>query len=207
MAPVRIERVTFLANLSFSECGARVGGELDDFRIELPSDAERLHEQEVARDQGVLQPEFLVRGEAPATHLSAVVDVIVDQGCGVNELERRGEIDRLRDVRATQGPEREEGDHRSDALPAGVDHIAGDVMEEGLLGNDALPDLRLDEGHLLGYPKIQEGRHQVGPNLSYRPDLYNRFGGMVSRLLVAAGRLRGNTCAALAGTKIGRASC
>src|SRR5439155_6268135 len=88
-------------------------------------------------------------------------------------------------------------DHRSDALPAGVDHIAGDVMEEGLLGNDALPDLRLDEGHLLGYPKIQGGRHQGGPNLSYRPDLYNRFRGMVSRLPRAARTLQRNRCAAL----------
>src|SRR2546425_12412707 len=52
-------------------------------------------------------------------------------------------------------------------------------MEERFLGNDALPDLRLDEGHLLGYPKIQGGRHQGGPNLSYRPDLYNHFRGMI----------------------------
>src|SRR3989441_3484986 len=179
VAHARVERVALLTDLPFGQGSASVGRELDDFRIELPPDAEGLHEQEVARDQGVLQPEFLVRGEAPATHLSAVVDVVVDQGRGVDELEGRGEIDGLRDVGPTQGAERKEGDHRSDALASGLDHIPGDIMEEGFLRNDAFPDLRLDEGHLLGYPKIQGGRHQGGPNLSYRPDLYNHFRGMI----------------------------
>src|SRR5437867_3495714 len=107
------------------------------------------------------------------------LDVVVDQGRGVDQLEGRGEIDRLGDVRTAQGPEREQGDHRPDALPAGVNHVPRDVMEEGFLGHDALPDLRLDEGHLLGYPKVQGGRHQSGPNLSYRLGLYNHFRGMM----------------------------
>src|SRR2546425_1246487 len=194
MAHARVECVALLTNLSLRQGGACVGRELDDFRIELPSDAERLHEQEVARDQGVLQPELLVRGEAPAAHLPAVVDIVVDQGRGVDELEGRGEIDGLRDVGPTQGPEREEGDHRPDALAAGIDHVPGDVMEEGFLGNDASPDLRLDEGHLVGYSKIQGGRHQGGPNPCYRLALYNHFRRMVRRLPQAATALLRNRC-------------
>ncbi len=73
----------------------------------------------------------------------------------MDQLQGRGEVDRLRGVRAPEGPEGKEGDHRPDALAARLDDVAGDVMEEGFLGNDALADLRLDESHLLGHAKIQ----------------------------------------------------
>src|SRR6266705_3301190 len=147
----------------FREGGARVGGQLDDLRVELAADPEGLDEQEVARDEGVLQSELLVRGHAAAAHLAAVVDIVVDQGRGVDELQGRGEVDRLRGVHAAEGPEGEEGDHRPDALAARLDHVAGDVMEEGFLGNDALADLRLDKGHLRGHAKIQGWGRQALP--------------------------------------------
>src|SRR5436309_165038 len=150
-----VEGVPFLADLAFREGGARVGGQLDDLRVELAADPEGLDEQEVARDEGVLQSELLVRGHAAAAHLAAVVDIVVDQGRGVDELQGRGEVDRLRGVHAAEGPEGEVGDHRPDALAARLDHVAGDVKEEGFLGNDALADLRLDKGHLRGHAKIQ----------------------------------------------------
>src|SRR6266705_3478508 len=101
----------------FREGGARVGGQLDDLRVELAADPEGLDEQEVARDEGVLQSELLVRGHAAAAHLAAVVDVVVDQGRGVDELQGRGEVDRLRGVHAAAGPEETALDSESNYCP------------------------------------------------------------------------------------------
>src|SRR5207245_7242681 len=119
---------------------------------------------------------------APAAHLSTIVNIIVDQRRRVDELERRSEVDRLPGVGSAEGPEREERDHRPDAFAARFDDIPGDVMEERFFRHDASSDLCLDEGHLVGDAKVLGSRHQGGPNLCYRLDLYNRFRGMLVRL-------------------------
>src|SRR2546428_10816821 len=168
-----VEGAAFLPDLPFRERGAGVGREFDDVRVELPADAERLDEQEIPRDQRVLQSELLVGRRLPAAHLPSVVDVVVDERRGMDELERGGEVDCLADIMAAEGFEREEGDHRTDSLAARLDHVARDVLEERLLRHDAFPELRLDEGHFLGHAKVHGKRHPGGPNLCYRLGLFN----------------------------------
>src|SRR5256712_13370541 len=116
--------------LPFLACRARRGGDgrkQQDLRQKTPADAERLDEQEVPRDQRVLQSELLVGRRPPAAHLPSVVDVVVDERRGVDQLERRGKVDGLADILAPEGLEREEGHHRTDSLAGRLDYVARDV--------------------------------------------------------------------------------
>src|SRR5207247_9812478 len=104
--------------------GAGVGRELDDVRVELPADAERLDKQEIPRDQRVLQSELLVGRRLPAAHLPSVVDVVVDERRGMDELKRGGKVDCLADITPAEGLERGEGDPQTASLAARLDQVA-----------------------------------------------------------------------------------
>ena len=60
--------------------------------IEEAPDGEGLDEQEISTDQRFLQSELLVRGLLAPSHLRTVVDVIVDEGGGMDHLEGGGDL-------------------------------------------------------------------------------------------------------------------
>jgi len=78
LAHARVVRMALLTDLALREGRARVRGQLDDLRVELPADPEGLHEQEVPRHEGVLEAELLVRCRTAPAHLPTVVDVVMD---------------------------------------------------------------------------------------------------------------------------------
>jgi len=154
--------VTLLADFPLSEGGAGVRSELDNVRVELSADAEGLDEEEVARDEGVLEAELLVRCHATSTHLPAIVDVVVDERRGVDEFQGGGQIDRLSDVFTTKGLESEEGHRGPDAFATCGDNVGRNVREERLFGNHTLPDLLFHHGQFLGHAKIPGVGHTGG---------------------------------------------
>src|SRR5205823_2329582 len=105
----------------------------------------------------------------------------------MDQLEGRGQVDRLPDVPSAEGLEGKEGDDGPDPFAAGLDHVAGDVLEEWLFRDDALPDPGLDESHLPGHAKIQRTRHGGRPNPCYPLELFNRFRG-TKRLVIGKSR-------------------
>ena len=121
--------VAFLADLALGQGGADVRRDLDDVVVEPAADPEGLDEEEVPGHERILEAEFLVRGEAPAAHIPAVVDVVVDQRRGMDQLKRRGQVYGLSDFRPAEGAEGEQGDHGPDPLAPGLDHIARNVVE------------------------------------------------------------------------------
>src|SRR6266581_3203183 len=167
--------VALLADLAFGEGGADVRRDLDDVVIEPAADPEGLDEEEVPGHERILEAEFLVGGEAPAAHVPAVIDVVVDQRRGMDQLERRGKVHGLSDLRPAEGAEGEQGDHGSNSLAPGLDHIAGNIVEKGLLGPDALPDPGFDQGQFTSHAKVERTHDPGRPIASYRLALYNYF--------------------------------
>src|SRR5437870_8102059 len=167
--------VALLADLAFGEGGADVRRDLDDVVIEPAADPESLDEEEVPGHERILEAEFLICGEAPAAHVPAVIDVVVNQRRGMDQLERRGKVYGLSDFRPAEGAEGEQRDHGPDPLAPGFDHIAGNVVEKGFFGPDALPDPGFDQGQFTSHAKVERTHDPGRPIASYRLALYNYF--------------------------------
>src|SRR3989442_228964 len=97
------------------------------------------------------------------THPPAVVDIVVNQRRGMDQLERRSQVDGLTDVLPAQRSEGEQSDHRSNSLATGLDHVAGDVVKQGFFGDDAFPDSGFDQGQFISHTKV-ERTHDRGPS-------------------------------------------
>src|SRR5205807_457174 len=169
--------VSLLADLPLREGGADVSGDLDDVVVELPANPERFDEKEIARHERVLQSELLVRREASPAHLAAVVDVVVDERGGMDELEGCGAVDGLANLLAAEGLECEERHHRPDPLAPGLDHVPRDVVEQWFFGDDAFPDAGLDHREFFSHAKVERTHEPGRPIASYRLALYNHFRG------------------------------
>jgi len=91
----------------------------------------------------------------------------------INEC--RGQVHGFSDFRPAEGTEGEQRDHGPDPLAPGLNHVAGNVVEKGFLGDDAFPDSGFDQGQFISHAKVERTHDPGRPIASYRPALYNHF--------------------------------
>ncbi len=73
----------------------------------------------------------------------------MQQRCGVHELHRHGELDVMQALIAAH-PRRRDGEHRADALAAGVDEVAGDFRNQLHMALGLFENEIVDQPHVLG---------------------------------------------------------
>src|SRR6266513_554288 len=107
------------------------------------------------------------------------VSLLADLPLGEGGADVRGDLDDVVVELPTdpEGLEREERHHRPDPLAAGLDHVARDVVEQRLFGDDALPDAGLDHREFFSHAKVERTHEPGRPIASYRLALYNHFRG------------------------------
>ena len=129
----------------------------------LDHQLERPAEQEIAdQDARRIAPDE-VGGALAAAHARAVDDVVVEQGRGMDELDRGGEL-----VVARAGVAEQVGagerQHRPHALAAAGDQVAGELRDQRDLALHPLEDHRIDPVHVLG----DERDHRLERRLAFR---------------------------------------
>src|SRR5262249_18114714 len=112
-----------------------------------------------------------VRRREAAAEVARIDDVVVEEGRGVDELDRRREPDRPVAAVIAAEPRRREGQHRSEALAAGSDDVAGELRDEGDRALHALDDARVDALHVLA----EEADETVEARLRARRQGRRRF--------------------------------
>ena len=133
--------------------GNHGGGVAEDFQhlqaAVFDHQLERAAEQEIAdQDARRIAPDE-VGGALAAAHARAVDDVVVKQGRGVDELDRRGELVMARS-RVAEQARRRECQHRPHALAAAGDQMAGKLGDQRDLALHPLEDDGIDAVHVGG---------------------------------------------------------
>ena len=115
-----------LENLALGDHGGGVGKHAQHReRSGLDHELERTGEEIVAHQHARLVVPEDVRGGAPAPLGALVDDVVVEERRGVDEFHRGGELDMVL-ARIAVEPRPGEGEHRPQALAAGLDEMGGD---------------------------------------------------------------------------------
>src|SRR5206468_5973668 len=142
-----------LHDLALGQADARLGRPADDLGLEARAEREGAAEEEVARDQRVGDAEGADRRGPAAARLAPVDDVVVQEGGGVDQLERDRRLDRIVAPRerplARRGVVDEQHDERADALAARLDEVRGDRMQALLARSQLGVEPRLDPDEVL----------------------------------------------------------
>ena len=94
-----------------------------------------------------LLPQIGVGGGETAAQAALVDHVVVEQGGGVDELDRRGQLEMaIAVVGAELGGD--QGQHRPDPLAAGGDQVTGELRDQPDRAVEALDDQLVDPGHV-----------------------------------------------------------
>ena len=138
-----------LHDLAFGERDARLGRPGDELGVEAAADLEGAAEEEIARDEGLTDAELVSRRRAPAAHVVAVDDVVVQQARGVDELAGDRDVHRVSHHVAAAGAEHQQGHRRPDALAAAADQVIGDLGEARFARREQAGEALLDEAQLI----------------------------------------------------------
>ena len=113
----------------------------------------------------------------------------MQQGGGVDELDHRGELVRMR-AAVSQRAGRQQQQHRAQALAAGADDVFGDLVDQHHIGGQAAADQCIDRGHVLagegldrGQVRGRRGCSAGGQGRIGRHAAIIRAGGMAGRAL------------------------
>ena len=144
LAELDLARGGELVDLAFRDHGGGVGKDLEHLQAAvLDHQLEAAAEQEVAHEhaRGVAPDD--VRGPFAAAQIAAVDDVVVEQGRGVDELDRGGKAMVARPGIADQ-PGAAQRQHRTHPLAAAGDQVAGELGYQWDLRLHPVEDHRVD---------------------------------------------------------------
>ena len=148
--------VLLLVELAGSHCRGGVDDESDDVVGCGTHEFETQGEHEIAGHDGLTQGVLFVQCLGPSPHLSRIVDVVVDEGCVVDELHRRTDVDGLGGILSAEHVIGQDTKGGPDPLTVVRDDILAHFTELRILrtGGDGI--------HNVLYP-IEFGRDAAGP--------------------------------------------
>ena len=159
-------QIMILTRLEPALCGELVDFSLGNHRRGVAEDLEhaqrsifdhqfeRAAEQEVADEDARRIAPDEVGGALAAAHARAIDDIVVKQGCGVDEFDRRGELV-VAGAGITEQGRGGERQHRPHALSAAPDQMTGKLGDQRDLALHALEDDGVDAVHV-----ARDERHQ-----------------------------------------------
>ena len=152
-----IEAALELEQLALGHAADRVGEDPQDVEIAVLHDQRRGARVEVvAHEHGAAIAPERVRGRPAAAQLGEIDDVVVQQRRGVQQLDRRGDVDPARaGVAAQLG--REQQQRRAHALAARVEHVIAERREHLARRRELLAHRALDEREVFGEPLHRRG--------------------------------------------------
>ena len=135
---------------------------VDDLRGLRCQEAEPHGEHVVPCDDGLADSVLLVEGLPSAPDLALVVDVVVDQGGAVDDLEGRADLDRLVHVLAAHRAVAHDAQCGPEALASGRYDVLAHLREFGVLGLEVVHHKLLDHLQFPAYAGVPRLRHCVG---------------------------------------------
>ena len=171
----RIEAALELEQLALRHAADRVREDPEDVEVAVLDDHRRgPGVQEVAGQHGATVAPDRVGGGTPATQLGEIDDVIVEQGRGVEQLDRGTDLDAARSgVAAQLGAEQQQG--RAQPLATGAEHVLAHQRDDLALGRELLPHRALDQGEVVAnaVESCRKGRielrHVAEPTYAVQP--------------------------------------
>jgi hypothetical protein len=100
-----------------------------------------------------------IRGLAAAAQVGFVDHVVVQQRRGVDELDHGGELVRIR-AAVSERTGGQQQQHGPQALATCTDDVFGDLVDQHHVRSEAMPDQRIDRGHVVTGECLDRG--QVG---------------------------------------------
>jgi hypothetical protein len=139
-----------LQGFSLHDSGATIGKHTKDPVVESGCEIEQPDEHEVADEKGQAIPLLGIHRWLAAPQLTVVIDVIVDEGRGMQQLNSRGQGHCLRGVLTTRSLVREQYNPWPDPLASRIENVLTGLREKTHVACDGSSKCIFQQTQLFG---------------------------------------------------------